>query len=82
MASNRGDTDLHNLVHLCPHHHKVVHEDGWEIEGDPNGTLVFRDKRGELLSSQLPPLSHRSKAMIDHFIVYEDEDGEGARDGP
>jgi hypothetical protein len=29
-----GATALHNLVLLCPHHHRTVHHDGWEIVFD------------------------------------------------
>ncbi|WP_433786280.1 DUF222 domain-containing protein [Actinomycetospora sp. CA-101289] len=27
-----GDTDLHNMVLLCQHHHLVVHHDHWHLE--------------------------------------------------
>ncbi len=36
-----GPTDMDNLVWLCPHHHRLVHEGGWRVEGDPGGTLIF-----------------------------------------
>jgi hypothetical protein len=43
-----GETSLHNLVLLCSHHHRLVHEGGWEIEAWPEGRLAFRDPRGQL----------------------------------
>jgi hypothetical protein len=26
---------------LCPFHHRLVHEGGWRIRGDPNHDVVF-----------------------------------------
>ncbi|HEX5672459.1 MAG TPA: DUF222 domain-containing protein, partial [Acidimicrobiia bacterium] len=31
-----GQTNLDNLIELCPTHHRMVHEEGWRLEGDPN----------------------------------------------
>ena len=36
-----GPTDLANLVFLCDHHHKAMHEGGWTMARAPNGTLTF-----------------------------------------
>ncbi|MGH9224695.1 MAG: DUF222 domain-containing protein [Acidimicrobiales bacterium] len=36
-----GPTDMGNLISLCPYHHRLVHERGWRIEGDPEGELTF-----------------------------------------
>ena len=36
-----GSTDMDNLVWLCPFHHRLVHEGGWKIEGDPDDELIF-----------------------------------------
>jgi hypothetical protein len=36
-----GETKLGNLVHLCPFHHRLVHEGGYRIEGNANGELTF-----------------------------------------
>ncbi len=38
---NGGRTDLENLVSLCPHHHKVVHDRGYLIAVPPGGTFAF-----------------------------------------
>lgn len=37
--SRGGRTDLDNLVTLCGFHHRLVHEHGWRITGDPNRDL-------------------------------------------
>ncbi|MDZ7679494.1 MAG: DUF222 domain-containing protein [Acidimicrobiales bacterium] len=39
--SKGGETNLDNLVGLCWEHHRLVHEGGWSIRGDPNGEITF-----------------------------------------
>jgi len=36
-----GPTDLDNLVTLCGHHHRMLHEDQWTVRGDPAGELEW-----------------------------------------
>lgn len=36
-----GPTDLDNLILLCPHHHRMLHEHRWRIEGDPKGPVTW-----------------------------------------
>lgn len=36
-----GGTDLDNLVSLCGHHHRLVHEGGWRLAGHPDRRLTF-----------------------------------------
>jgi len=49
-----GATVLSNLVGLCWHHHHLIHDTGWHIEGDPGGRLTFRSSRGRELTSDPP----------------------------
>ena len=51
---NGGETVLSNLVGLCWHHHHLIHDGGWRIEGDPGGRLTFRSNRGRELTSDPP----------------------------
>jgi hypothetical protein len=51
-----GETSLDNLVLLCRHHHRLVHEGGYTIEDDPKGGLRFRNRAG-LVTMNLPPRS-------------------------
>lgn len=45
-SRDNGPTEQSNLVALCPTHHRLVHEGGWEIEGDPAGKLTFLGPNG------------------------------------
>lgn len=44
-----GETSLDNLVLLCKHHHRLVHEGGFSCEKDKDGEIVFRDRRSQRL---------------------------------
>ena len=44
-----GPTTLPNLVLLCRFHHRAVHEDGYRIEREQGGALVFLRPDGELI---------------------------------
>jgi hypothetical protein len=53
-----GETSLENLVLLCFHHHRLVHEGGYTVEDDPAGGLRFRNRHGVVCStlpSRPPP---------------------------
>jgi hypothetical protein len=41
-----GRTDLGNLVQLCSHHHRLVHEGGFTVQHGAKGLLVFRRPDG------------------------------------
>ena len=46
-----GETKLDNLVLLCRHHHRLVHEGGYEVTLSPSGEKRFRDSNG----TSVPP---------------------------
>ena len=62
-----GRTDLANLVQLCSHHHRLLHEGGYRIERGAHGALRFRRPDGRLVPTaparqvgQREELEHRN----------------------
>jgi uncharacterized protein DUF222/HNH endonuclease len=49
-----GPTTLSNLARLCNRHHRAVHEEGYQVERQPDGELRFRYPNGRLLP-EVPP---------------------------
>ena len=45
-----GATDINNLVLLCRHHHRLVHEGGFSLIRTPAGEHQFTDPKGNRLS--------------------------------
>ena len=41
-----GRTDLHNLITLCGLHHRMLHNEGWVIRGDPTGKVQWVSPHG------------------------------------
>jgi hypothetical protein len=50
-----GPTTLSNLVLLCRRHHRSIHEEGYQVERMPDGTLRFRRPDGRSLPETPPP---------------------------
>jgi 5-methylcytosine-specific restriction endonuclease McrA len=53
--ANGGPTTLSNLAMLCRRHHRAVHEEGYQVERQPDGELRFRRPDGRLLPDVPPP---------------------------
>jgi hypothetical protein len=49
-----GPTTLSNLAVLCRRHHRAVHEEGYQVNRQPDGELRFRRPDGRLLP-EVPP---------------------------
>jgi 5-methylcytosine-specific restriction endonuclease McrA len=49
-----GPTTLSNLAMLCRRHHRAVHEEGYQVERQPDGELRFRRPDGRPLPD-VPP---------------------------
>jgi 5-methylcytosine-specific restriction endonuclease McrA len=50
-----GPTTLSNLALLCRRHHRAVHEEGYQVDRQPDGTLRFRRPDGRPLPEVPPP---------------------------
>jgi len=50
-----GPTTLSNLALLCRQHHRAVHEEGFQLECEADGTLRFRSPNGAILPEVPPP---------------------------
>jgi hypothetical protein len=51
-----GPTDRRNLTLLCRSCHRRMHEGGWTVEGDAEGTLTFVSPSGRQITSKRAPL--------------------------
>jgi Domain of unknown function (DUF222) len=74
-----GLTDLANGLAVCRGrgHHRMIHEGGWSVEGDPNGELTFLDPDGNGHGTTRPrnlppPLPTRLGNEITHVRVRAD----------
>lgn len=55
-----GPTTLSNLALLCRRHHRAVHEEGYQLDRQPDGALRFRRPDGRLLPEvPRPPAAPR-----------------------
>jgi 5-methylcytosine-specific restriction endonuclease McrA len=50
-----GPTTLSNLALLCRRHHRAVHEEGFQVDRQPDGSLRFRRPSGLPLPEVPPP---------------------------
>src|SRR5437762_2680948 len=51
-----GPTTLSNLALLCRRHHRAVHEEGYQLDRQPDGELSFRRPDGRPLPEVPPPI--------------------------
>lgn len=63
-----GLTEEGNLVSLCWFHHRLMHEGGWHVEGDPSVALRFVDRRGRVLSTGPPGLRPEVRQRIEGML--------------
>ena len=58
-----GPTTLSNLAMLCRRHHRAVHEEGFQVDRQPDGALQFRWPDGRLLPDVPPPSTVSADAV-------------------
>jgi hypothetical protein len=61
-----GTTKLDNLILLCHHHHRLLHEDGYRVEMNPwpGGRPVFYDRRGLPVPERTPRFRGNVEALL------------------
>jgi hypothetical protein len=59
-----GETKLGNLVLFCPYHHRSVHEGGYSIVREADGSLSFRDPWG----SPIPAVPRPPPGELDRLL--------------
>lgn len=58
--SEGGETSLQNLVLLCRHHHRLVHEGGYSVARSVEGEIRFYRPDGALIPDAPEPVNPRS----------------------
>ena len=53
-----GPTTLSNLALLCRRHHRAVHEEGFQVERQPDGELEFRRPKRRTLARSTSSVAH------------------------
>ncbi len=78
-----GATCLENLACLCRHHHRLVHEVGFDVQRDSGGNFIFFDSDGNDLPTKPPItkanervecLNAQNKLCIDEKTVFHQLD--------
>ena len=73
-----GETRLDNLVLLCRHHHRLLHQEGYEIVKDGEQQFEFLTPAGGALPAVLVPQFAASEDMASETLAIEREhDGRG-----
>jgi HNH endonuclease/Domain of unknown function (DUF222) len=69
-----GPTTLSNLAMLCRRHHRAVHEEGYQLDRQPDGALRFRRPDGRLLP-EVPPPPEVPVDPVKALIAQNDAEG-------
>ena len=81
--ANGGETKVDNLVHLCKHHHRLVHEGGFKMVHEATGVLSFVTPKGNRIYDYIEPVTpDRSLETISQQILLtlrSGRPGEGSR---
>ncbi len=63
--SNGGETKMDNLVCLCRYHHRLVHEDDFQVVRRSDGRIQFYSPKGNLIKDfELPERSDKTVEFL------------------
>ena len=74
LWADGGETRLDNLVQLCRHHHRLLHEGGFQCGKDEQGNLQLRDPRERPLNRYVLPTPVPHDATIEDWMVAHMKD--------
>ena len=63
-----GETSIDNLVQLCRHHHRLIHEGGFDCHRLDDGKIVFRDKRQTIMPDFIRNSPNLDARKTDHWM--------------
>ena len=66
-----GPTTLSNLVLLCRRHHRAVHEEGFQVDQQPDGELRFRRPDGRSIPDVPPAPAAPADPVKDFRALHE-----------
>ena len=73
--ANGGETSLENLVLLCRHHHRLVHEGGFDCKRSKDGEIWFEDRLSRRLADSAPPFDATlEESLAWMYRKFEDKD--------
>ncbi len=77
--ANGGKTALSNLVLLCSHHHKHVHELGFEVRAEQDGTFAFFRPNGRRIEAAGDRVRKPIAPSLPQGLVTPKPGGDGMR---
>ena len=63
-----GETSLENLSLVCWHHHRLLHEGGFEMRRDAHDEIYFVRPDGRVV----PRCGYRTEDMVDDFVTPDE----------
>lgn len=64
-----GTTSLDNLILLCRHHHRLVHEDGWTVEAAPGEPPAFTSPSGRVIRRAPTRMPTLPDSAVDDLVA-------------
>jgi len=65
-----GPTALSNLIQLCSHHHRLVHEGGFTVESGADGGTTFRRPDGRTIPAVPVPCRPRGPDLVERHRQF------------